>query len=297
VLFTKWRQAHTPRLKSIAIGDRPKALSETLSEDLLKTFGKAPLLDAYDIYQHLMDYWTETMQDDVYMLVGDGWREAAKPRLIIEDKDKKAKEKPDFTVGKLKFKADLIPASLLLARYFAKEQAAIEKLEAEAAALAEQLEEMAEEHGRQEGLLAEVKNEKDKITKAAVTARLKEIKDDPEFADELKVLNDYLALLENEAEANDRVKEAQKGLEAKVAVKYGELTQDEIKTLVVEDKWMTTLAAAVQSELDRVSQELTGRIRQLAERYAEPLPQLTTEIEALAARVGEHLKKMGAVWK
>ncbi len=274
-LFAKWKKAHTPRLKSIAIGDKPKALIETLSEDLLETFQKARLLDAYDVYQHLMDYWTETMQDDVYMLVSDGWREAAKPRLIIEDKDKKTKEKPDFTVGKQKFKADLIPAPVLIARYFAKEQAAIEKLEAEAAAIAQQLEEMAEEHGGEEGLLAEAKNEKGKITKAAVTARLKEIKGDAEFADELKVLKDYLALLEKEAEANNRVKDAQKELEAKVAAKYGKLTEDEIKTLVVDDKWLATLAAAVQSELDRVSQALTGRIRQLAERYATPLPQLT----------------------
>jgi type I restriction enzyme M protein len=295
-LFTKWKKAHTPRLKSIAVGDKPKALIEMLSEDLLETFRKARLLDAYDVYQHIMDYWTETMQDDFYMLVSDGWCEAAKPRIIIEDKDKKMKEKPDFTVGKQKFKADLIPAPVLIARYFAKEQAAIEKLEAEAAALTQQLEELAEEHGGEEGLLAEAKNEKGKITKAAVTARLKEIKGDADFADEKKVLEDYLALLEKEADANDQVKKAQKELEAKVAAKYGKLTEDEIKTLVVNDKWLATLAAAVQSELDRVSQALTGRIRQLAERYTTPLPKLTVEVETLAARVDEHLKKMGAVW-
>jgi type I restriction enzyme M protein len=111
------------------------------------------------------------------------------------------------------------------------------------------------------------------------------------------VLEDYLALLEKEAEADSRVKEAQKELEAKVAAKYGKLTEDEIKTLVVDDKWLVTLAAAVQSELDRVSQALTGRIRQLAERYDAPLPQITSEVQILAARVDEHLKKMGAVWK
>jgi type I restriction enzyme M protein len=294
-LFAKWKQAHTPRLKGIAIGDRPKALIETLSEDLLKTFRKTRLLDAYDVYQHLMDYWTETMQDDVYMLVSDGWREAAKPRLIIEDKDKKTKEKPDFNVGKQKFKADLIPAPVLIARYFTKEQVSIWKLEAEAAAISQQLEEMAEEHGGEEGLLAEVKNDKDKITKATVTARLKEIKDDADFADERKVLEDYFALLEKEAAADSRVKDAQRDLEAKVAAKYGKLTEDEIKRLVVDDKWLATLAATVQSELDRVSQALTGRIRQLAERYATPLPKLTSEVEILATRVNEHLKRMGAI--
>jgi type I restriction enzyme M protein len=296
-LFAKWQKASTPRLRGIAIGDKPKVLIETLSEDLLDTFRKARLLDAYDVYQHLMDYWAETMQDDVYMLVSDGWRDAAKPRLIIEDKTQKTKEKSDFTVSRQKFKADLIPAPLLISRYFAQEQAAIESLEAGATALAQQLEEMAEEHGGEEGLLAEAKNEKDKLTKASIASRLKEIKNDAEFADERKALEDYLALLEKETEANDRVKEAQRELEAKVAVKYGKLTEDEIKALVVDDKWLATLAAAVQSELDRISQALTGRIRQLAERYATPLPQLATEIESLAARVGGHLVRMGAVWK
>lgn len=230
------------------------------------------------------------------MIAADGWQAAAKPRPIVEDKDKKTKEKPDFTVGKLKFKADLIPVSLLVTRYFAAEQAAIEALEAESAAVAQSLEEMAEEHGGEDGLLAEVKNDKGKIPKAAVTARIKEIRGDADFDDEMKMLNECLALIEKEAEADGRIKTARKALEAKVAVQYGKLTEAEIKALVVEDKWLAAMAASVQSELDRVSQALTGRIRELAERYATPLPQLEKEVETLAARVNEHLKKMGAVW-
>ena len=112
----------------------------------------------------------------------------------------------------------------------------------------------------------------------------------------MKALKDYVALLEKEAEANDQVKEAQKDLEAKVAAKYGKLTEDEIKTMVVDDKWLATLAAAVQSELDRVSQLLTGSHPSgLAERYAAPLPQLTTEVETLAARVAEPSRRWGVL--
>jgi type I restriction enzyme M protein len=295
-LFSKWRVAHADRLKNIAVREKPTLLIETISEDLLETFRQARLLDAYDVYQHLMDYWAETMQDDVYMIASDGWLAAAKLRLIIEDKEKKSKEKPDFTVGRQRFKADLIPSPLLIARYFAKEQAAVESLEAEAAAVEQQLEEMAEEHGGEEGLLADAKNDNDKLTKASVTARLKEIKGNAEFADEQKVLEDYLALLEKESDANERVKKAQKDLETKVADQYGKLTEDEIKALVVDDKWLAALAAAVQSELDRVSQTLTGRIRQLADRYAAPLPQIADEVERLCASVDKDLAKMGAVW-
>jgi len=296
-LFAKWKTANTPHLKGIAKGSKPKALIETLSEDLLDTFEKAQLLDPYDVYQHLMYYWAETMQDDVYMIVSDGWREAAKPRLIIEDKEKKTKEKPDFTVGRLKYKAELIPTALVIARYFTAEQGTIEKLEAEVAAIEQSMEEMAEEHSGEEGLLAEAKNDKDKLTKASVAARLKEIKGDADSGEERKVLSDYLALIEKEAASSAKASDAQEALLAKVAAQYGKLTEDEIKTLVVDDKWLAALAAAVQGELDRVSQTLTGRVRQLAERYATPMPQLTHEVASLAARVDGHLKRMGAVWK
>ena len=292
-LFAKWRAANTPRLKGIDQGGKPKALIETLAEELLDTFEKARLLDPYDVYQHLMDYWAEIMQDDVYLIVGDGWREAAKPRLIIEEKGGKSKEKPDFTVGKLKYRVEVIPTMLVIARYFAAEQAAIEKLEAEVTAIEQAMEEMAAEHSGEEGLLELAKNDKEKLTKVSVAARLKEIKGDADAAAERKVLSDYLALIEKDAATSAKVKDAQEALMAKVAAQYGKLTEDEIKTLVVDDKWLATLAAAVQGELDRVSQTLTGRIRELADRYVTPLPRLTGEVATLAVRVDEHLKKMG----
>ena len=296
-LFTKWKATNKPRLKGFSQDGHPKALIETLSEDLLAAFAQAPLLDHYDIYQHLMDYWAETMQDDCYLITADGWREAAKPRLVVEDRNRKTKEKPDFTVGKKKYKTELVPSALVIARYFAKEQAAIEKLETDIAALQQQIEELAEEHGGEGGLLEDARNDKDKLTKASVAARLKEIKGDADAADERKLLADYLRWSEQEATASTALKAAQDSLMEKVLQQYARLTEDDIKTLVVDDNWLTTLAAAVQGELDRVSQTLTGRIRQLAERYATPLPQLTDEVAALAAGVDGYLKKMGAVWK
>jgi len=274
-LFAKWQKANTPRLKSIALGGQPKALIEELSEDLLETFRRVPLLDPYDVYQHLMDYWAATMQDDVYMIVSDGWQA-------------KADGKPN---------TDLIPQPLIVARYFVKEQAAIEQLEADRDAISRQMEELDEEHGGEDGLLADATTDKGKLTKASLKARLTEIEDDTDAEDERKLLIDHLALTEKEATANRKIKDATKALEIKVAAKYGQLTGDEIKTLVVDDKWLGTLAAAALSELDRVSQSLSGRIRQLAERYARPLPALIGEVATLASRVDEHLKKMGAKWE
>jgi type I restriction enzyme M protein len=303
-LFAKWKKGNVPHLRGFAKDGHPKALIETIAESLLATFEKAPLLDAYDVYQHLMDYWEATMQDDGYLIAADGWRDAAQPRLIVEDKNKKSKAKPDFALGKKKYTAELIPPALVIARFYTKEQAAIDALEAQLAALAQQIEEMAEEHGGEGGLLEDARNDKDKLTKASVAARLKELGRDRspsgpsgEDADERKALSEYIALSEKEAATSAQLGDAQDALIAQVAARYGQLTEAEIQTLVVDDKWLATLAAAVQSELDRVSQTLTGRIRQLADRYATPLPQLTDEVATLAARVDGHLKKMGAVWK
>ena len=292
--FAKWKKACTPQLKGFTRGGHPKALIETISESLLATFEHAPLLDAYDLYQHLMDYWAESMQDDCYLIAADGWHEAAQPRLIVEDKSKKAKARPDLIVGKKKYTTELIPPALLIARYYVREQAAIDALEARLATIAQQLEEMAEEHTGEGGLLEDARNDKDKLTKASAAARLKDIgRTDPDTAEERQALKNYLDLTEQEAETGTKLKTAQDDLMAKVAARYGQLTEAEIHTLVVEDKWLTTLATAVQGELDRVSQTLTGRIRQLADRYATPLPEITNQVEALAAKVAGHLKRMG----
>ncbi|MCS6284429.1 MAG: N-6 DNA methylase [Nitrospira sp.] len=303
-LFTKWQRASVPLLKGFAQNGHPKPLIETIAEDLLATFKTAPLLDAYDVYQHLMDYWAETMQDDCYLIADAGWKAGAQPREIRQVKNKEGKlvwpEKEDFKKGKRRFKSDLVPAALLIARYFAAERETIATLEAELAGLEQQLDEKREEQSGEEGLLAEViegEGEKQKITAKAVKARLKDIGHDQDYAEERQALEDYAKLLDQQADAKARLKTAQDDLEAKLDAKYPTLTEADIQTLVVDDKWLATIAAAVQGELDRVSQTLTGRIRQLAERYANPLPQLTDEVATLASRVDEHLKKMGAVWK
>lgn len=303
-LFIKWEKASTPQLKGFARDGHPKPLIETIAEDLLATFKTAPLLDAYDVYQHLMDYWAKTMQDDCYLIAADGWKAGAQPREIHQVKNKEGKlawpEAHDYKKGKRRFKSDLIPAAILIARYFTAERDAIEALEAQLAAIEQNLSEMIEEHCGEDGLLSEViegEGEKQKITAKIIKARLKEIGKDPDYADEHKTLDDYSALLDQQTGAKARLKAAQEDLEAKLDGKYPKLTEVEIKTLVVDDKWLATIAAAVQGELDRVSQTLTWRIRQLAERYATPLPQLTDEVAALASRVDEHLRKIGAVWK
>jgi type I restriction enzyme M protein len=303
-ILAGWREATTPRLTGFGKDGHPKALIETIAEDLLVAFRQAPLLDAYDIYQHLMDYWAETMQDDAYFIAADGWIKGAQPREIVQVKDKNSKltwpEAHDYVKGKRRFKSDLVLAPILVARYFAAERDAIEALDNQLATLEQQLDEMREENSGEEGLLTEViegEGDKQKIVAKAVKARLREIGKDPLYADERAALEAYADLLGQQSDAKAKRKAAQEDLDKKIDAKYAKLTEAEIKTLVVDDKWMARLSAGVRGELERVSQTLTSRTRELAERYATPLPKLTEEVETLSARVAEHLKNMGAVWK
>jgi type I restriction enzyme M protein len=312
-LFAQWRTALTPRLRNFGQGDHPKELIHDVSETLLAAMQAAPILDPYDVYQHLMDYWAETMQDDCYLIAGDGWMAAAQPRLIVEDKNKKTKVRSDFVLGKKKYQTELIPPTFIIQRWFADDQAAIERLESDLSALQQQLEELTEENAGEEGAFSSL----DKINRVEINRRLKKIDEeaskeegeslrvaeDPipfgggESESESEILLTWLNLDARSTELNRKLKAGQEALIEDVAAKYPTLTEDEVKSLVVEDKWLAAIATAVNGELDRVSQTLTGRIRQLAERYATPLPQLTDEVATLGARVDGHLKRMGAVWR
>jgi type I restriction enzyme M protein len=279
-LFDQWKEKNRPRMISFGKDQHPKALIETIAEDLLSVFQSAPLIDAYELYQHLMDYWVETMQDDCYLLSANGW--IAEPTQIIE-KDKK---------GKLKNKGwlcDLVPKQLVVARFFPSEQEAITSLEVQLETIKAQLAELEEEQSGEDGFLGAL----DKINKTEVSARLRKIKDDPEAQDEITILQEWIKLNETESALKKQIKDASDALDKLAYEKYATLTEEEVKTLVVDDKWLTAISEGIKKELDRVSQSLTGRMRQLAERYATPLPQLVAEVQELSAKVAEHLRKMG----
>lgn len=296
LLYTYWRKDHDDRLKGIAIGDQPKALIRTLSEDLLERFAEADLLDKYDIYQLLMDYWAETMQDDVYVLVQDGWQAGKVLRELVVKKGEKLKETPDLLLDKRKYKADLIPPSLIVARYFSQEQSKIDQLQAELDTLTQELEALTEEHSGDEGALSDAQTDAGKVSKTSVAARLKEIKGDPTAEEEREILKQWLDLFEREAAAKKVLKDAQMELDEAVFAQYPKLTEDEIKALVVDDKWQATLETLIQGEIERVTQQLANRVKLLEERYAKPLPQLEQEVETLSSKVDEHLKRMGLLW-
>ncbi len=384
-VFNGWKTATQTYLKQQNDGCKPKEMIEEISESLLGAYTGKPLLDKYDVYQHLMNYWADTMQDDCYLISADGWE--AKTYRIIET-NKKGKE---IDKG---WTCDLIPKYLVINRYFADEQAAIDQLIANKEQLESQLETLQEEHSGEDGALNDVgskadasealqdvielawamldanshhryaalqqqletaivdmaelkndgfldalKNSKGNITAKAVKDRIKQSSDREELdvlddyltteanikawrkacrtllaealeqidlaihpneeRDNLKeivVLRHYLELLDQIAAAKKAVKEAEQKLDKQLYAHYDQLTEEEVKQLVVDDKWLMTIDRDVHTEMDRISQRLTQRIKELADRYETPLPQYNQRVMTLEQAVGEHLAKMGFVW-
>ncbi|EOT6053085.1 type I restriction-modification system subunit M [Escherichia coli] len=290
VPFTEWAQRSN--LHAIAQDESPKQIIHRISEDLLQSYAQTPLLSKYDIYQILMDYWAESMQDDVYVLVQDGWPAGNVLRELVVNKGEKLKEPPDLVIAKAKYKAELIPPALIVARFFAAEQVKVDTLQSLLDSASQELETYLEENSGEDGLLNDALNDKDKVTKATVTARLKLATD----SDEKAALKQAKKLFDAEGDAKKALKEAQDALDLAVFKQYPKLSIEEIKSLIVDDKWLATLESNIIAEIERVTQQLANRVKELEERYSEPLPALTQSVENLSDKVAGHLKAMGLEW-
>ena len=284
-VYFDWESETKPKLLNINETTNPKELIFDISETLLKSYKNKALINPYDIYQHLMDYWNDILKDDSFLIKEDGWVATLTPL-----KDKKGK------IKKGEFESELIPFELVINRFFKKEQTEVKTIEAYLDTLSAEMTELKEEHSGDEGLLNEVINDKGNITKGDITKRLKEIKGDEDYAEEYDVIHSYQKLMTLEAANKKSLKGEEAKLKKQVYAKYPQLTEQEIKTLIVEDKWLAVLKNNIDSEIDRISQRLTNRITELANRYEYPLPQVEQQVQELQNKVSEHLQKMGMVW-
>lgn len=291
-----WFDAHQPQLEAINPETKLNTLAGSMGDSLLARFKSTPLLDEYDVYEQLMDFWHETMHDDAFLIMNEGWVDAAKPRKAIEDKDRQIAETPDLVIGSgrhaAKYKMDFIPPLLVVDRYFSSEQAKVDELTAQAEKATGAIEEYTEEHGGEDGLLSAAM-EDDKITKALATARLKAAKKEGSDPDEINALQHLITLYDAESAAKKAVKDAQTALDRAVLQKYGELTEADINQLVLDDKWRATIAARIGNEVNSLTLALVGRIQALGDRYAETVGDLDVELKKLESKVARHLAAMG----
>ncbi|MCA9564683.1 MAG: hypothetical protein KC561_14405 [Myxococcales bacterium] len=236
------------------------------------------------------------MHDDVFLIMNDGWAEAAKPRKTIEDKERKLAETPDLAIGSgkstAKYKMDLIPPDLVFARYFSKEKEGLEKFIARAEEASRLVEEFVDEHAVEDGLLALAMDD-EKVTKALAVARLREAKREDSDPDEVKALQHLISLYEDEAAAKRAAKDAQAALAGSTLAKYGELSDADVQDLVLDAKWREVVTRRASSEAEALTLALVSRIHVLGDRYAETVSALDQESEELSAKVAGHLAAMG----
>ncbi len=282
-IFEQWRGKWTTALKKLEPGFKPKELITRFSDDLLTQYQNKPLIDPYTIYQHLMDYWLETMQDDCYQIATDGWK--AETYRIIE-KDKKGREKDKG------WACDLVPKPLMVAHYYPEEQKEIDALNENLDALASQQLELEEENSGEEDTFGDF----EKINKGTVTERLKDIKDDSEAEAEIKILREWLDIYKQQYTLKKKIKAAESELDGKVYKQYPIQTKEEIKALIIDEKWMAVLEIKIHDEVNWVSQLMSQRTKELAERYENPLPEINEQVLALEEIVNRHLERMGFSW-
>lgn len=385
-LFNEWKTSTDAYLKEQGKDCHPKQIITDVSDHLLKVYENKPLVNSYDIYQHLLSYWNETMQDDLYIISCDGWK-AETYRVLKENSKKKMVDKG--------WACDLVPKELVINRFFKAEKVAIENLNTELESTVSKYQELEEEHNTEEGALDGVskktdakdnldeftdlalskyfpelhqqqeqlneqlteniaqlneqsgnwvfdglKNAKGNLTKTAVSKAYNAMDEDAENAKTLKqwldtnqnitdtkkaiktiaekveqsiqakidqdktqeyifeltIIQQYIDLRDAESDLKKQIKEKEQELDEKLYAKYPELTEDEIKVLVINDKWLATLKNAVSTEIDQISQRLTNRIKELAERYDTPLPKTNRLVAELESTVNTHLEKMGFAW-
>lgn len=286
-LFEDFKKVNHPKMNAISTDTKPKDFIKTISEDILERYGNKPLIGQYDIYQHLLDYWNETLKDDVYLIVEDGW--VAKVKRILEKNKKGTEVDKGWT-------CDLIPKELVINRFLASEYQELVSIETELESIQAEIVSFEEEHAGDEGVLSDATNDKGNITKTTLTAFIKDNKSNPAEKETLSIANELLKLFNREAELKKDQKEKAIALDNLTLKTFKELTEDVVRILVVDDKWLTSIKTSIQNEIDAISQRLTGRVKQLAERYENTLIELDKESKTLEDKVSAHLEKMGLIW-
>ena len=292
-VFQAWSTQHRQCLEDVTIGSLPNQLIAPLSETLLVRCSALPLIDPYDIYQRLMEYWSKTMQDDLYLIAANGWIAAAKPREIISEIARKLDELPDLTINRRKYKMDLVPPRLIAVRYFASDQAEVEAAQAKHELASHKIEQfMAQRTGMREFLQLNIEDNR-KLTKANVKRWVNSIDGSSVSERICRDLESLLMMMEDEESMARIVMKSQLALNQKVLSRYYSLTIAEVKALVIEDKWFARIGQCIHDEFDKLTQTLAMRLQKLELRYAYPLAQLEEEVGIYGERVAEHLLAMG----
>ena len=294
-----WSREMMPVMKAIGTNDRPKQLIEQWSESLLeRALGHSGLVDAYDVYDVLMYYWGETMQDDCYMISNDGW-------TFPEVRAIKRKETTDKKTNATKVKespcmydeivCDLIPVGLVLDEYFKGDTQEISDLLADIDRAQGEMDQLVEQNTEvftfEED---ETEEEKELSVKAADVKRaVKNAAKEGTSKEDVAILNEWLDLSDKKDTLSKTLKEKRSALTEKVVKKYASLPEEEIKTLVVERKWLASVVSGCEALMQSVTHRIGRDVTALVERYEDTLADLSADVSRYEDEVNGYLREMG----
>lgn len=269
-------------------GFNPKTLIEGVCQKVLYEFEKIEILDKYGVYQIFKDYYNEVLQDDWFLLSFNGFRSAKELRELtpLKDKNKKANylEEPDFVIQKTYYKSDLIPKNLIKQRFFEKETKELEELENALNEKEALLDEFIEEHSSEEGLFYE-----SKINESVLKKELKNATD----LEDKEILKTALEWLEAKNKALKMKNKAYEELELKAFHQYKNLELNEIKDLIIKDKWLNSLKNALENKILKRINAFISALNEIISSYSNSLLELDKEVKESESKVLEHLKDLG----
>ncbi|WP_033756734.1 type I restriction-modification system subunit M, partial [Helicobacter pylori] len=269
-------------------GFNPKTLIESVCSKVLYEFEKVGILDKYGVYQLFKDYYNEVLQDDWFLLSCNGFESAKELRKLnpLKDKNKKANylEEPDFIIQKTYYKSDLIPKNLIKQRFFEKEAKELEELENALNEKEALLDEFIEEHSNEEGLFYELK-----INESVLKKELKNATD----LEDKKILKTALEWLEAKNKALKMKNKAYEELELKAFHQYKNLEINEIKDLIIQDKWLKSLKNALENKILKRINAFISALNEIIQTYSNSLLELDKEVKESESKVLEHLKDLG----
>ncbi|MDR1338973.1 MAG: restriction endonuclease subunit M, partial [Prevotellaceae bacterium] len=279
-------------------GIKPKPFAIELGNTILSHFNKdALLVDAYDVYDVLMNYWNETMQDDCYLISEEGWKATLYVPQPADKKTqsgeiKKTKRKEARTIAD--FACDLLPIEFVIKRYCSELYTALLAAEERLSGHETQKAEMEEKH--KDDYLNEAHFEGDTITDISLKKREKSLKAVRGNEEELGVIVGYIDIRQEISAVKSVIKVCHTELKEAVQKCYDTLTSEEVKDMVINDKWYGTLSKQLGEQMQQIGQQLTSSVIALVERYENTLPELDRSIENLEHKVTAHLKAMGFNW-
>lgn len=291
--FVDWRSQADMQLYHLTKDTRAKTLIRELAEDLLRHYESLTLLDKYDVYEVLLAYWNETMADDVALVISDGYLVGREWENIMELQKSGKNKGKEKVVG---WDGKLIPKAVMIDIFYPADKVAVQEAENQVNEAVSAMDEFVEENSDEDSVLVECQNEKGTITDKAINDKIKELKGNPVLKEDYAILRKYSQLAKTVKSARALLKKRSKALDEKCQVRYPQLTEKEIQQLLIEYKWYATMERGITELYTAISHHLSTRIIELAERYAETLPELTTKVAEDEAKVRCHLERMGFAW-